>query len=293
MRKYLGFLLPGILFISQVSFSGCSVEKVEKLAPPLKREYVDRGRSLVKGLASCGFCHGEVADPSSPLIGGRSMVDIYGEVMVPNITPARSGLGEWTTDDLVAFFRTSNRPDGEPAAQGVHRGYEWLAEEDLLSIIGYLKTLAPIENKTERRELSFVDRNTSGLLESKREIAGYVPAIHPKFRVEYGQYLVDNVARCGSCHNTRSGFLSEPGYLTGGVTVRTSDGESTAPDISNSDMYGIGKWSEASIVSYLQTGKTPTGESSDSRYCPTGFYRNADPVDLAAIAAFLKTVDPQ
>ncbi|NDC38520.1 MAG: alcohol dehydrogenase, partial [Proteobacteria bacterium] len=52
----------------------------------------------------------------------------------------------------------------------------------------------------------------------------------------------------------------------------------------------LGAWSEDEIIKYLRTGQTPGGRAVDDRFCPVGFYRNADQADLVAIAKFLKTV---
>lgn len=61
------------------------------------------------------------------------------------------------------------------------------------------------------------------------------------------------------------------------------------PDIRGTSEDGILTWSQADIVSYLDTGSTPTGERSDGRICPWPFFRHMTARDKEAIARFLKT----
>lgn len=256
-------------------------------APP---QVIDRGRELVKGLAACGFCHGENPTASSILAGGRVLEDRYGRVHAPNITPARSGIGEWSDDTIVRAIRASINANDEWLSSEMHRGYEWMADEDVLAIVAYLRTLPAVEKTVERRTLGFVDRNTKGLFDVRREVKGYVPSIDRKASAEYGQYLTDHVARCGGCHNSPWSLIREEEYLVGGKTIRSDLGEKVAPAITSSTVYGLGEWNEQAIVHYLKTGETRDGNIVDANFCPVGFFRNASDEDLLAIARYLKSV---
>jgi len=249
-----------------------------------------RGDHLVNGLAACGFCHSIDGRAGSALSGGRVTRDIYGEVVGPNITSAETGLANWKEPDLRKALRSNVRPDGSEISSRPHRGFGWLADSDIAAITAYLRSLPPTENKVSERRLSFIDRNTSGFFESRLEVRGYIPSISPQFRVEYGEYLVDNVARCGSCHNKPDGWFSSEGYLAGGGEV-SFDGESKqAPNITMSTSAGIGSWSEEALLNYLQSGRTPAGREVDSRYCPVGFYSRAPLDHLQSVVAYLRTV---
>lgn len=252
-------------------------------------EIIARGRDLVKGLAACGFCHGETSSPNSLLAGGRTIHDEYGAVQASNLTPSHSGIGEWQDEDVLRALRTSVR--GENWISGdAHRGYEWMSDEHALSIISYLRALPPVEKEILRRDLSFVDRNTKGFFDSRPDIKGYVPTIDSKNVIEYGQYLTDHVARCGGCHNSPAGIMAEEVYLGGNKLIKNEAGEKIAPAITSSRIYGLGEWSEAQIVRYLKSGVGPGGTVSDPNFCPTAFYRNASDTDLIAIARYLRTV---
>jgi len=279
-----------LLLVFIVAALSCSSKEAPVIGEPEGELYVARGRELVKGLAACGYCHGEVSDPSSMLSGGRGQKDKYGDVMAANLTPSRSGIGDWETYDVMRAVRSAIGPKNEALSQEVHSGYQWISDEDLLSIIAYLNILPPINQEVKRRRLSFIDRNTTGLLEKRREFEGYVPTVRFKYETEYGMYLVDHVARCNQCHNQQGGFFKDPAYLAGGEVVELKGEEKFAPGITGSVVDGIGSWSEENIIHYLKSGQNPDGDIVDSEFCPVNFYANAAEKDLGAIAKYLNSI---
>lgn len=269
----------------------CSQTEPVFVAPiPPDGAQAERGRSLVRGLAACGFCHGEQASPSSLLLGGRPYYDRYGDVNAPNLTSADSGIGAWRDVDVMRAMRASINRDGSWLSGEAHEGYDWMSDSDSFAIVSYLRSLPAVEKEVPRRALGFVDRNTTGFFDSRAEVRGYIPEVRRSEELPYGQYLVDHVARCGSCHNSPGSIIDSEGYLLGGKTITTSDGAKVAPGITSSRVYGIGEWDEAGIVHYLQTGEGPDGRTSDPRFCPWEFYALADKDDLKLIARYLRTV---
>jgi mono/diheme cytochrome c family protein len=112
--------------------------------------------------------------------------------------------------------------------------------------------------------------------------------------VERGAYLV-SVAGCGDCH-TPGYFLGQPDLaraLAGSEVgfeipgLGTFYGPNLTPDMET----GLGKWTEAEIVTAFTTGVRP-----DDRVLapamPWMGYANFTPEDAAAIAAYLKSVPP-
>jgi len=279
-----------LLGLISLAILGCSEDK-----PPILRQvegemYSKRGEMLVKSFAACGYCHGQTSSPDSPLSGGRPFVDDYGEVNAANITPSKTGIGGWTTTEIMQAVRNSVDRDGNEISQDVHYGYLWMSDEDLLSIVGYLRTLPPYENEVSRRYVSFISRNTTGFWKARKKVNGYVPSVPTRERTAYGAYLVDHVAQCGLCHNSPSTLFSGEGYLAGGKRIVRDDEEKSAPPLDGSAGSAIASWSEGDIVQYLKTGLTPSKKQVDSRFCPYNFYRNAPDTELGAVAAYLKTV---
>jgi hypothetical protein len=279
-----------VIFIFISGLIGCSSPPPEPIAQPVEERYISRGRELVSGLAACGYCHGLQSSPLSPLGGGRIQADIYGEVSAPNLTPAKSGLKSWSADSILAALRAGASEDVEIFSPEVHRGYEWMSDEDALSVIAYIKLLDPVEHTVPRREVSSLDRNTVGFWVGQQNVIGYVPEINKRFSVAYGRYLVDHVARCQSCHNSPGGLVDDEGYLEGGKAVRSDKGEAVSPALGGSFTNGLGSWSEKDVVRYLRTGMTAQNRYVNPAFCPTNFYTNASETDLLAMARFLKSL---
>ena len=278
------------LFLSICTLAACTVEPPDPVSEPPVTQYITRGKILVKGLAACGFCHGTSTDPRALLSGGQVMQDTYGEVTVPNITPAESAIKNWTTIDIIKLFRSGQRPDETFISRDLHAGMEWMSDDDILSVVSYIKNVPAVENDIGRRSLSSLERNTTGFFETEKEVKGYVPDIEKSYQLEYGQYLADHVARCGTCHNTPATLLEEEKYLAGGAIIKNSNGEKTAPNISQSETAGIGSWSEEEIADYLRIGSIPGGREVDKGFCPVEFYMNALPEDIISLAKYLKSV---
>lgn len=281
-----------LTFASLIVTGGCSRPPSDKVAEPVGEEFVYRGKVLAQGLAACGFCHGDPLIPDSTLAGGRELHDEYGIVRASNLTPSTDGIAEFSTEELVKVFRQGSGRKKRQLSTEVHKGYEWLSDYDLLALIGFLRAQQPVEGEVETREIGFVDRNTVGLLEARREVRGYVPQIDARYAVPYGEYLVDHVARCAGCHSSAATLLADEEYLGGGTVVKMPEGEKMAPNITGSPLYGVGNWSEDAIVAYLRTGMLPDGAAVDAHFCPVKYYARAPESDLRAIAKYLRTVSP-
>lgn len=81
-----------------------------------KSDEWNRGAYLVQGLGHCGMCHTAKTwlggDEGTPLAGGE-LVGSYAPDLTEN---QRSGLGEWSADDIVAYLHTGH--NGRAAATG-------------------------------------------------------------------------------------------------------------------------------------------------------------------------------
>jgi len=281
-----------LVFLALLFTIGCGTPDPILPPPPsveLERAAL-RGAQLVDGMGACGFCHSMDGLTSSPLSGGRLMSDGYGEVHGPNITRSATGIGDWTEADLRRALRSNIRPDGSEISSQPHRGFEWLADVDVTAITAYLRTLPPIEHQVASRRISLLERNTTGLLEARVEVKGYIPAIGPQFRAEYGQHLTDHVARCGSCHTKPGGWIASEEYLAGGREISFDGKYKIAPNITTSKISGIGSWSEVALEQYLRSGRTAAGREVDSGFCPVQFYAKAPQEQIEAVVAYLRSV---
>jgi mono/diheme cytochrome c family protein len=116
----------------------------------------NRGHYLVMAAAHCGECHTPRTltgglDRTKWLAGSKDGPE--GE-LAPNITPdEKTGIGDWSVNDLVWYLETGLKPDGDDT-QGLMRevirhGYSKLPQSDREAIARYLKTVPAIENRVE------------------------------------------------------------------------------------------------------------------------------------------------
>jgi hypothetical protein len=67
----------------------------------------------------------------------------------PNLTPDKdTGLGSWTSDEIVTAIQSGVRPDGRMLVPGMPwRAYAGLTKSDAAAIVDYLRSLPPVTNK--------------------------------------------------------------------------------------------------------------------------------------------------
>jgi mono/diheme cytochrome c family protein len=116
---------------------------------------IARGRYLVS-IAGCSDCHTPggmlgAADMKRYLGGSDVGFSIPGDGVYvgQNLTPDKdTGLGNWTTDQIVTAIRKGKRPDGRELS-GVmpSASFSHLTDEDALAIAAFLKSLPPVVNK--------------------------------------------------------------------------------------------------------------------------------------------------
>jgi mono/diheme cytochrome c family protein len=112
--------------------------------------------------------------------------------------------------------------------------------------------------------------------------------------VERGAYLVTTVAACGNCHTPRdaAGKPIAKMALAGGFEF--DDGpiaHVVVRNITPDPETGIGKWTEAEIVTALRKGRRPD-DTVIGPPMPIRFYRQISDRDAAAIAAYLRSLKP-
>ena len=156
---------------------------------------VERGEYLVRGPMGCGNCHTPLG-PTGPILeeelAGRlvdqnEMMTAYGA----NLTPA-GHIADWTDEELARAIREGIRPDGTvigppmPIVQ-----YRHIADDDLASIMAFLRTLPAVENEIPESTYNIPLPPAYGPpVES-------VAATEPGVTEVYGSYLGDHRALHG------------------------------------------------------------------------------------------------
>src|SRR5580765_7299459 len=152
MRLGVVVLLAGAVAAS-LSVQSCSSGKVEA-TPAAAVDPVARGRYLVT-LMSCNDCHTPgyfygAPDTTRRLSGSDvGWIGPWGVVHARNLTPDSTGIGSWSSDQIVTALMTGGTPDGSQLAPimpwGNFSGV--LDHDDALAIAAYLKSLPPVVHK--------------------------------------------------------------------------------------------------------------------------------------------------
>lgn len=115
---------------------------------------IERGKYLVI-LGGCSDCHTPgyfLGKPDmSRFLGGSDVgftIPGLGAFVGRNLTPDKdTGLGNWTTDQIITAFTTGVRPDGRRLAPIMPwDALAHLTPEDAQAIAAYLKSLPPVNH---------------------------------------------------------------------------------------------------------------------------------------------------
>ena len=66
----------------------------------------------------------------------------------PNLTPDKTGLGDWSEEQIITALQTGMRPDGRELAPIMPwHAFATLTKEDVTAIAAFLKSLPPVSNE--------------------------------------------------------------------------------------------------------------------------------------------------
>jgi mono/diheme cytochrome c family protein len=230
MRLLLSLLL--VLAIVPDTRAAATVAPVYPLARPLTdRTFapsparLERGRYLTEHLLQCFVCHSERdwnAPGAPPVAGRKGAGTVLSEradrrIVAPNITPdAETGAGRWTDDMLARAIREGIGHDGRALYWGMwYQSFAALSDEDLASVIVYLRALPPVRNALPATQLPAEEQAANAL--GPRPITGLVPDPPPGDTQALGRYLL-RVADCAGCH-TSWHSPRNPGLFGGGNEI--------------------------------------------------------------------------
>lgn len=261
---------------------------------------VERGRYLVYGPAGCARCHTRREDQSRlqrgeelPLVGGRRWSLAVGDVYAANITPdMETGIGGASDGEIARAIRNGVRTDGRIMVPVME--YPGIADEDLVAIISYLRSLKPVRNDIPGHRW-----NTYGRIARAFLLQPVVAAPPPPQKVvrgvtvEYGAYLANEISQCGPCHTERNLVTSRDvgPWLAGGTRFPHETDPTKVvipPNLTPDPKTGrISGWTEQSFLARMRAGPTvPT------THMPWGAFRRTEDDDLRAIYLYLRSVEP-
>lgn len=172
MKKLIAFAAICLCLIAATYFTACNNQNAETAHKNNKedslQQVVERGSYLANHVAACIHCHSkrDFTKFAGPVIqgtegGGGDVFDnhileaIPGTLYGKNITPDKeTGIGNWTDDEILRAITHGIRNNGDTLFPIMpYVSFNKMAKDDLLSIVAYLRTLKPINNKVKDRQL--------------------------------------------------------------------------------------------------------------------------------------------
>jgi hypothetical protein len=262
-------------------------------------ERLARGKYIAENVSGCMFCHtphdwsalGTIA--TYPNLGSGEVIplpDLPGRFVAPNLTPDKeTGAGNWTDDQLARAIREGVGHDGRALFPFMpYERYASLSDEDLASVIVYLKALPPVRNPLPKTEIIFpVKYLIRGV---PKPLTTSIPPPDLSTPEKRGAYIV-NAAGCVDCHTPQDAHgIPLPGMeFAGGFILQGTFGRVASANLTP-DPSGIPYYDTKMFIDTIHTGSVRARKLNP--IMPTEVYRGMTDEDLSAIFAFLKTIKP-
>lgn len=272
------------------ALGGCAVSvRADEATDRQDFPTIERGRYLAI-VGDCGACH-TTPGSGEPYAGGRPIETPFGKILAANITPDRdTGIGAWTDDEFVGSLLNGTGQNGQHLYPAMPYTYfTRMTRDDALAIRAYLNTVPPIHHDVVSNQLPFPFNIRASMIAWNALFFKPGALQHdPAKTAEWnrGAFLVEGPMHCGMCHTPKN-------ILGGNKTSERLQGYSLqgwhAPNLTNDNYRGLGRWSADDIVAYLKTGHTDAAAASGpmAEEVALSSSRITDE-DLHAIAIYLK-----
>ena len=237
---------------------------------------LERGRYLYSS-RGCLDCHGANGGGATLADDGKGL-----KLAGPNLTAGSARMAAYQPVDWVRSIRHGVGADGRPLRLMPSEDYNRLTDQDLASIVAYVRHLAPVTGQEQGTvQLPLPGRvmyGLGGIPEAVTKINHSLPPSQPVAEAvspEHGQYVAQ---MCVGCHGER--LLG--GKIAGGppdwpAAARLAPGAGSAmPAYKDADAF----------VAMMRSGKRPNG--SDIAVMPFGSLKTMNETDLRALYVYLK-----
>ncbi|MDF3198241.1 cytochrome c [Pseudomonas sp. 1912-s] len=289
--------MKAFVIASLALFSSCSVSAAET-------DLVKQGEYLARA-GDCVACH--TAKGGKPFAGGLPMETPIGTIYSTNITPDKTGLGDYSFEDFDQAVRHGVARNGSTLYPAMpYPSYARVSESDMQALYAYfMKGVEPVAQVNKDSDIPWP-------LSMRWPLAGWRWMFAPKVEdykaqagadpvISRGAYLVEGLGHCGACHTPRALTMQEKSlsasdgsaFLSGSAPLEGWIAKSLRGDHKD----GLGSWSEEQLVQFLKTGRSDRsavfGGMSDVVVHSMQYMSEED---LTAIARYLKSlpaVDPK
>jgi mono/diheme cytochrome c family protein len=202
---------------------------------------IARGEEIAKTF--CGACHSPSGEMTGGLDIGKHLPAPIGSLVAPNLTPA-GPLAQWSDGEIYRAIRNGVDAEGRWLIIMSYTNAGRLADEDVQSVIAYLRSLDPagLPTQVPADQLNPIGAVMlgAGLMPRGHPVSeGSIPAPVRGRSAAWGQYLL-SYQDCNACHGAD---------LHGGVQGQMAP---VGPDLSL-----VSAWSLQDFIKTMRTGIDP------------------------------------
>lgn len=314
MKKLIkiGAIVLGVIVVLIISGSVYFNVTYPKVVPvsnvkvQLTAERIERGKYLANHVTLCLDCHStrDFSKYSGPIKPGTEGMggEVFGKEMglpgtipVKNITPA--ALGNWTDGEIIRALTSGLNKNNEALFPVMpYLNYAHMSEEDLYSIISYIRTIKPIKNEVGEKELDF----PVNYIEKTLPLDTYKPIKTPdkSDMKAYGKYLA-TIASCSDCHaQTKDGEPITGMEYAGGTGIELPFGTIRAANLTPDVETGLGAWTKEQFIQRFKSMATDEVKNMEvqpgsfNTIMPWSMYGGMTEEDLGAIYEYLHSLKP-
>lgn len=213
-----------------------------------------------------------------------------GQVNATNLTAGLGGVSNHYNEPVwVRAIRHGVRPDGTPLLFMPSTEFYCLSDEDLGAVIGYIKTVPPINNEISRSKLSPTGWMAMTFIKDITFLsADLIPHYAPRpltsqagVTTEYGEYLTYS---CKVCHGLT---------MSGGKIPGFPREWNPAPNLTPGRGSIIPNWTEEYFIHVMRTGERYHGRQLNPDFMPWKSFRHMNDDELRAVWIYLQTLPPK
>ena len=196
----------------------------------------------------CSACH--APDSNASLTGNDFMGEEappIGNLYAPNLTPVH--LAKWTDGEIIRAVREGIHRSGRSLLIMPSDFFHSLGDEDVESIVAYLRSLPAEGSETPPTKLNVIGALLSlqaPIFQAQSPVTEPVISPLPGPTVDYGRYISEFT--CDHCHG--SDLLGDPEIKAPALIAISS------------------AWSEDEFINFMRTGNRPNGTQVNAESMP-------------------------
>lgn len=289
MFKWLGIIVLCLVLLGTFAFfavktqSNSRIDKIWEVDVTMIDINGDSA-ALINGkhqaaIRGCTECHGQN-------LGGKVFLEDedLGTIYASNITSGKGGLSNYTDEDYLRAIRHGIDQEGKSLFIMPAEEYYFIDNNDMGDLIGYLKSVPPVDNELPEHDLYFLAHalNTAGelrllvaeMVDHEAPLIESAPEKLPT--AEYGEYLA---ITCVACH--------QKSFIGGKIAGMPPDW----PEASNLTKTGVlPNYDAIKFAQALRTGIKPDGNKIDPMFMPWPAFGQMDDVEMEALFNYLQTL---